>query len=191
MPHLGEQKRWVRRYRRDNTPTTLECNGFVTSAAGCYSPSELSGKYRASFNPALPLPRSSRSFLFLGGKARVIYADGEALFDGTPSTLPNEPLAIPMGRDQWRPRRSDDEAVQEAAVRRRVTALDDERKRLIFPLRGWTEADCVSAIEALTAQIDASIPPGALESSAGSWLRMAFIVYGHVGAILIAVARFR
>jgi hypothetical protein len=49
----------------------------------------------------------------------------------------------------------DPAARDQATARQRAAALDDERRTIVVPLDGWTEAGCVAAIEALAARVDA------------------------------------
>ena len=99
----------------------------------------------AIWREVVPLPRR---------KARVVYDKGEALFDGAPSGAPYAPLAIPPARDHWQP--TDTAAVERdrRAVSQRLEALQEERRRIVIPSAGWTEAECVAAIDALTAEVN-------------------------------------
>jgi hypothetical protein len=90
-----------------------------------------------------------------GRKARVIYPKGEALFDGAPSREPHRTVAIPTDRDHWRAGNNDWLGPDQKEVFRRISALEDERRTIVVPLAAWTEADCVAAIDALTARVGA------------------------------------
>ena len=87
--------------------------------------------------------------------ARVIYQSGAATFDGAPSANPYPPHAIPATRDRWQP--SDAVAVERAAYKQ-LEALREERRRIVIPFDGWSEADCVAAIDALTKQVNEDFP---------------------------------
>ena len=120
----------------------------------------------ASWRELVPLP---------GRKARVVYDKGEALFDGAPSGAPHAPLAIPATRDRWQTAPADAAARDRAAAYQRLAALEEERRRIVIPLAGWTEASFVMAIEALTREVDAELP----KRAGGSELHIVFAANGE------------
>jgi len=99
----------------------------------------------AGWREVVPLP---------GRKARVAYDKGEALFDGAPSATPQAPRAIPAARDRWQPATDDRVTRDRKAADQRLEVLREERRRIVIPLAGWTEAGCVAAIDALTREVN-------------------------------------
>jgi hypothetical protein len=85
-------------------------------------------------------------------KARVTYDNGAATFDGAPSKVPERTVAIPLDRDDWHPRggpADPDERARSAAYRR-VEELKARRREVVVSFAGWSEAECLHAIDALT-----------------------------------------
>ena len=46
----------------------------------------------------------------------------------------------------------------ERAAYKQLEALREERRRIVIPFDGWSEADCVAAIDALTKQVNEDFP---------------------------------
>lgn len=101
-------------------------------------------------------------------KAEVRYAEGTALFDGAPSDEPHRVLQIPKADDQWVPAGQGESKF----VKDRVQALKNEAKKVFVPLAEWSEAGCIAAIDALTAQVDPNFTGRAVDSEIAVVFRM-------------------
>ena len=98
-------------------------------------------------------------------KARVVYEDGTAIFDGRPHAEPYAILSIPADQDQWRPLdQTIPTAVQEAAAQRKVRVLERVRNKITIPVADWSEDGRIAAIEALAAEMTPEIYRMAVDS---------------------------
>jgi len=141
-------------WQPDETAFWVNTNSFLTCVGidGRISPRLYTERRGLEAGTIRPIAAYYREVVPLADrKARVIYQNGEALFDGAPSKTPDRAVAIPLAIDRWRPRGPDDpEERARSAAFRRVAELKTERRQLVVPLGGWTEAECVRAIDALT-----------------------------------------
>jgi hypothetical protein len=145
-------------WQPDNEALWVSTHSFLSCAGvdGAVSPRLYTERLGLQGGTWLPVASYWREVVPLGGrKARVIYAKGEALFDGAPSRSPYLTLAIPTDRDQWWAKA--DDQPERTELFRRIAALKDEQSTVTVPLAGWTEADCVTAIEALTAKVEQGV----------------------------------
>lgn len=147
-------RRWVTvmGWQPDETAFWVRTNGFLSCVGvdGTVSPrlyTERLGLATGTWLPCAVHP--SRLVALPGREARVRYAAGEARFVGAPGEA-HQTRKIPATADDWRP--VDPDAA--AGIWRRIAALEAERKRIVVPLAGWTEADCIAAIGALADQLD-------------------------------------
>ena len=98
-------------------------------------------------------------------KARVVYEDGVAIFDGRPQAELHATVAIPAPQDHWRERDRDEPAViREAASLRKARVLERVRNRITIPVATWSEAGCIDAINALASEMTGEIYRMAVDS---------------------------
>ena len=155
---LDELSRWARveRWTPDCDAFWVGTNGFLSCVGvdGSASPRLYTERLGLRTGTWLPAATSYRQIEPLESRrARIIYPEGTAVFDGTPHTAPYEPQAIPATRDNWVPR-GGDPVGSTAAARHDIERLIAARRQTQIPLREWSEAACVAAIDALAAQIN-------------------------------------
>ncbi|MEY4880195.1 MAG: hypothetical protein RJB62_1664 [Pseudomonadota bacterium] len=139
-------------WQSDSTAFWVRTNGFLSCIGvdGKISPRLYTARKGMAGGTWLPYAASWRDVVPLDGrKARAVYADGIALFDGAPSDAPHRWSEIPTSRDAWVALDNS----ETLAISRRVQAIKDEQKKIYIPLAAWTEKACIAAIEALTAKI--------------------------------------
>jgi hypothetical protein len=153
---------WVRvtGWQPDGAAWWVSTHSFLSCAGvdGAVSPRLYTERLGLEAGTWLPVAAYWKEVVPLDGrKARVIYAKGEALFDGAPTRSPHLTVAIPTDRDQWRDRADPMRSPERTELFRRIAALKDERSTVTVSLAGWAEADCVAAIEALTAKVEQGV----------------------------------
>ncbi len=104
-------------------------------------------------------------------KAEVRYAEGTALFDGSPSDTPHRMVQIPKADDRWVPA---DQSGRKF-VKDRVKALKSDAKKVFVPLAAWSEAGSIAAIDALTAMAG----PGFVDRAVDSEIAILFQMGGE------------
>ena len=158
--NLARLEGWIEfaGWQPDEAAFWVTTNGFLSCVGvdGAVSPRLYTERLGLEAGTWLPVAARWRDLVPLAGRmARVNYSSGTAMFDGRPQTHPYAPQAISPARDEWQP---SDRLAQERASYERLELLREERRRLVIPLGGWSEAACVAAIDALTKQINADFP---------------------------------
>ena len=170
---------WVRvaGWQPDGAACWVSTNSFLSCVGvnGEVSPRLYTERLGLAAGTWLPVAAYWKEVIPLDGrKARVIYAKGEALFDGASSRSSHKTVAIPLDRDQWHA--AADDQRERTELFRRVAALKDEDSTIVVPLTGWTEAACVAAIDALTSKMEQGVVHVHAD---GTQVRLVFDLHGE------------
>ena len=166
--NLARLQGWIRcaGWQPDANAFWASTNGFLTCVGvdGRVSPRLYTERWGLESGTVLPVAARWQQVVPLERRtARVIYSFGTAIFDGAPSTSLYAPQAIPAARDHWQPAADDPAAPQRAAAQKRLEALRDQRRRIVIPFAGWSEAGVVAAIDALTKEVNGDLPRRAVD----------------------------
>jgi hypothetical protein len=164
-------------WQPDDSAFWVSTNSFLSCVGvdGEVSPRLYTERLGLAAGTWLPVAAYWKEVIPLDGRtARVIYTKGEALFDGASSRSSDTTVAIPPARDQWRA--AVDYERERAELFRRVAALKDEDSTVVVPLAGWTEADSVAAIDALTAKVEQGVVHAHTD---GTRVRLVFDLHGE------------
>jgi hypothetical protein len=141
-------------WQPDESAFWVSTNNFLTCVGidGTISPRLYTERRGLEGGTIRPIAARYQDVMPLAGrKARVIYQNGEALFDGAATTKVNQTVAVPTARDHWQPRGGPDdpEARGRSAAFRRVAELNAQRRQIVVPLADWSESEVIRAIDAL------------------------------------------
>lgn len=141
-------------WQADESAFWVSTNNFLTCVGidGTISPrlyTERRGLESGTIRPIAVRPQEVLPLT--DRKARVIYQNGEALFDGTPTATVDRTVAVSAARDHWQPRGGPDdpEARARSAAYHRVAELKAQRRQIVVPLADWSESEVIRAIDAL------------------------------------------
>ena len=158
--NLTSLQGWIRfaAWQPDGDAFWVSTNGFLSCVGvdGAVSPRLYTERFGLESGTWLPVAARWREVEPLAKRtARVVYQSGSATFDGAPNANPYTPYGIPSTRDRWQP---SDAVARERAAYKRLEALREERRRVVIPFDGWSEAGCVAAIDALTKEVNEDFP---------------------------------
>jgi hypothetical protein len=158
--NLASLEGWIRfaAWQPDGDAFWVSTNGFLSCVGvdGTVSPRLYTERFGLEGGTQVPVAARWQEVVPLTGRAaRVIYQSGGALFNGAPSAKPHTPHAIPATGDGWQP---SDAVARRRAADKRLEVLREERRHIVIPFGGWSEAGSVAAIDALTKEVNEDFP---------------------------------
>jgi len=171
-----ELQRWAAfaGWQEDGGAFWIRSNGFLSCIGidGSASPrlsTERQGMASGTWLPCAAFPQDVVPLS--ARRARVVYADGLALFDGQPSDTPHRRVSISKARDHW----IAFDGEERKRIGLRIEALKAEHKAIRIALAAWREDAVIDAIEALTATIGPIFSVRAVDGE----IRAEFVMGAH------------
>ena len=134
----------------------MQRGGFVScvGVGGTVSPKIMLERFGYSTGSWLPTTeRALRVQPLPGRRADMFYLEGTATVSGHAEPATPNIRVVPVSEDNWRENRPDADTRRDAKLAERADKLAKRLSKYVATLTSLAEADCIKAIEEITAQI--------------------------------------